>query len=97
MAHHTDYGFKLSDGVKGLNRALSDAEIHILSITTTDCGADFKVVIDGTTGHIVLEYSKTKNHPLAKLGVISVLDITVTDNLPGIKPILTMAFLRGGG
>lgn len=97
MPHHTYYGFKLSDGVKGLKRALSDASIHILSINKTNCGAEFKVVIDGTPGHIVLEYSKTKNHPLAKLGVMSVLDITVTDNLPGIKPVLTMAFLRGGG
>ena len=96
MAHHTYYGFKLNDGVKGLKRALSDAAIHILSITISDCGADFEVIIDGLPGHIILEYSKTKNHPLAKLGVISVLDITVTDNLPGIKPVLTMAFLRGG-
>ena len=97
MAHHTYYGFKLNDGVKGLKRALSDAAIHILSVTNTDYGADFKVIIDGTPGHITLEFSKTKIHPLAKLGVISVLDITVTENLPGIKHVLTMAFLRGGG
>ena len=97
MARHTYYGFKLNDGVKGLKRALSDAAFHILSITNTDCNAVFEVIKDGTRGHIKLEYSKTINHPLAKLGPISVLDVTVTDNLPDIKPVLTMAFLRGGG
>ena len=97
MPHHTYYGFKLNDGVTGLKRALSDAAVRILSVTNTDFKADFEVIINETRGHIKLEYSKTKDHPLAKLGAISVLDVTVTENLPAIKPVLTMAFLRGGG
>ena len=97
MGQHTYYGFKLRDGISGLKRALTDASISILSISHTDKDAIFEVEIEDLHGYINMTYDTTKNHPLAKLGPISVLVVTVTDNLPDIKPVLTLAFLRGGG
>jgi hypothetical protein len=97
VAQHTYYGFKLQDGIKGLTRALSDASIDMKLTIINVNEVIFEIEINGRKGNISLTYTTTTNHPLARLGPISVLDMTVSDNLPDIKHIFTLAFLRGGG
>lgn len=97
LSRHTYYGFKLDDGIAGLKRALTDAHVHIHQLQFADDKAEFKISVDNIDGDIKLEYSQTDNHPLARLGSISVIEVHVSENLPDIKSILTLAFLRGGG
>lgn len=97
MSHHTYYGFKLEDAVRGLKRALRDERIPVVSICEDENKVVFAVEISSEIGKISLAYHTTKTHPLARLGDIPVIDVIVDDHLPNIKPVLTMAFLRGGG
>ncbi len=113
MARHTYYGFKLEDAVRGLKRALRDEDIVVLCVRSDGDRVTFKIEIPvekssgisfdesseiaSETGEIGLAYHTTKTHPLARLGEISAIEVTVDDHLPNVKPVLTMAFLRGGG
>ena len=99
MSHHTYYGFKLEDAVRGLKRALRDEQIPVVSVTVSDDENKvvFKIQISSETGEISLAAHTTDAHPLARLGDISAIDVTVDEHLPDVKPVLTMAFLRGGG
>ena len=97
MSHHTYYGFKLEDAVRGLKRALRDERIPVVSIYEDENRVVFTVEISSETGEISLAFHTTKIHPLARLGDIPAIEVVVDDHLPDIKPVLTMAFLRGGG
>ncbi len=97
MSRHTYYGFKLEDAVRGLKRALRDEQIPVVSVREDENEVVFAVRIASETGEISLAYHTTTAHPLARLGDIPAIDVTVDDHLPDVKPVLTMAFLRGGG
>ena len=57
----------------------------------------FAIDIASESGEISLAYHTTTTHPLARLGDIPAIEVTVDDHLPDVKSVLTMAFLRGGG
>lgn len=97
MSQHTYYGFKLEDAVRGLKRALRDENIPVVSVREADGHVVFAIDVASETGEISLTCHTTANHPLARLGDIPAIEVTVDDHLPDIKPVLTMAFLRGGG
>ena len=97
MSQHTYYGFKLDDAVRGLKRALRDERIPVVSVHEHESKVVFAVQIASEIGEICLAYHTTTTHPLARLGDISAIEVTVDDHLPDVKPVLTMAFLRGGG
>lgn len=97
MSCHTYFGFKLEDAVRGLKRALRDENIPVVSVREADDQVVFAIDVASETGEISLAYHTTKSHPLARLGDIPAIDVTVDDHLPDVKPVLTMAFLRGGG
>ena len=97
MSHHTYYGFKLEDAVRGLHRALRDECIAVVSVCEDEDKAVFAVEVASVKGEIRLAYHTTTTHPLARLGDIPAIDVTVDEHLPDVKPVLTMAFLRGGG
>ena len=97
MPCHTYFGFKLEDAVRGLKRALRDEHIPVVSVRETDDQVVFAIDFASETGEISLAYGTTKSHPLARLGDIPAIEVTVDDHLPDVKPVLTMAFLRGGG
>lgn len=97
MSQHTYYGFKLEDAVRGLKRALRDERIPVVSVREDESKVVFAVQIASETGEISLSPGTTKTHPLARLGEIPAIEVAVDDHLPDVKPVLTMAFLRGGG
>ena len=97
MSKHTYYGFKLEDAVRGMKRALRDERIPVVSVSEDENKVVFAVEISSETGEISLAFHTTKTHPLARLGDIPAIEVTVDDHLPDVKPVLTMAFLRGGG
>ncbi len=97
MSQHTYYGFKLEDAVRGLKRALRDERIPVVSVREDESKVVFAVQIASETGEISLAYHTTATHPLARLGDIPAIEVTVDEHLPDVKPVLTMAFLRGGG
>ncbi|MCY3772445.1 MAG: hypothetical protein OXG98_10560 [Gemmatimonadetes bacterium] len=97
MSCHTFFGFKLKDAVRGLKRALRDENIPVVSVREADDRVVFAIDVASETGEIILAYHTTKSHPLARLGDIPAIEVTVDDHLPDVKPVLTMAFLRGGG
>lgn len=87
----------MEDAVRGLKRALRDEQIPVVSVNESENKVVFSVRISSETGEISLAYHTTKTHPLARLGEIPAIEVTVDDHLPDVKPVLTMAFLRGGG
>ena len=97
MPQHTYYGFTLEDAVRGLKRALRDGEIPVVAVLEGENRAVFTVEISTEIGEIRLSSCTTNTHPLARLGEISAIEVAVDDHLPDVKPVLTMAFLRGGG
>lgn len=97
MSHHTFYGFKLEDAVRGLKRALRDEQIPVESVSEDENKVIFAVRISSETGKISLASHTTNDHPLARLGDIPAIEVAVDDHLPDVKSVLTMAFLRGGG
>ena len=97
MSKHTYYGFKLEDAVRGMKRALRDEQIPVVSLSEDEDKVVFAVRISSETGEISLSYGTANSHPLARLGEIPAIEVTVDDHLPDVKPVLTMAFLRGGG
>ena len=97
MSRHTYYGFRLEDAVRGLKRALQDEEIPVVSVCEEENRVVFTIRMSSETGEISLAYRTTTAHPLARLGDIPAIEVVVDDHLPGMKPVLTMAFLRGGG
>ena len=97
MTNYTYYGFRLKDAFQGLKLALQDETIPILSSYQNTKEAGFTIQISSDIGDIILNYCTTTEHPLGKLGKISVINVSVDDNLPNIKTVLTLAFLRGGG
>lgn len=97
MSQHTYYGFKLEDAVRGLKRALRDERIPVVSIREDESKVVFAVQIASETREIILSACTTKTHPLARLGEIPAIEVAVDEHLPDVKPVLTMAFLRGGG
>jgi hypothetical protein len=94
---HTYFGFRLEDAVRGLKRALRDEQIPVVSVSEGENKVVFSVRISSETGEISLAAHSTDSHPLARLGDIPAIEVTVDDHLPDVKPVLTMAFLRGGG
>ncbi len=97
MSCHTYYGFKLEDAVRGLKRALRDENIPVVSVREVCDRVVFAIDIASESGEISLAYHTTTTHPLARLGDIPAIEVTVDDHLPDVKSLLTMAFLRGGG
>ena len=97
MSCHTYFGFKMEDAVRGLKRALRDEQIPVVSVNESENKVVFSVRISSETGEISLTAHSTDSHPLARLGDIPAIEVTVDDHLPDVKPVLTMAFLRGGG
>lgn len=97
MSCHTYYGFKLEDAVRGLKRALRDENIPVVSVREVNEKVVFAVDFASQSGEISLSSHITDSHPLARLGDIPAIEVTVDDHLPDVKPVLTMAFLRGGG
>lgn len=97
MSCHTYFGFRLEDAVRGLKRALRDENIPVMSVREVEDKIVFAIDVDSEPGEISLAYHTTKAHPLARLGDIPAIEVTVDDHLPDVKPVLTMAFLRGGG
>lgn len=97
MPRHTYYGFTLEDAVRGLKRALRDERIPVVSVREDENRTVFAVEISTEIGEISLTSGTTKTHPLARLGEIPAIEVSVDDHLPDVKPVLTMAFLRGGG
>ena len=87
----------MEDAVRGLKRALHDENIPVVSVREADDQVVFAIEVASETGEISLAYRTTKSHPLARLGDIPAIEVTVDDHLPDVKPVLTMAFLRGGG
>ena len=69
----------------------------MVSVREADDRVVFAIDVASETGEIILAYHTTKSHPLARLGEIPAIEVTVDDHLPDVKPVLTMAFLRGGG
>ena len=99
VSKHTYYGFKLEDAVRGLKRALRDRDIPIVSICERNNEIVLTIDLASESGDIIMVYHKTtETHPLSKLGDIPMIDVVVDDKFTtDLRPILTMAFLRGGG
>lgn len=76
---------------------MRDERIPVVSVSEEENKVVFAVEVSAKLGEISLSYGTTDSHPLARLGDIPAIEVTVDDHLPGVKPVLTMAFLRGGG
>ncbi len=76
---------------------MRDEHIPVVSVCKDENRVVFEVEISSQSGEISLTYHTTKTHPLARLGDIPAIEVTVDDHLPNVKSVLTMAFLRGGG
>lgn len=98
-ATRTFYLFKLEDGIQGLKRALSDANIALLGINEVPGTAWLDVSYSGHECQIHLSESITKNHPLARLGTVFSVVVTYPIDEPWglLDGVLTLGFLRGGG
>lgn len=99
MSKHTYYGFKLEDAARGLKRALRDQGIPVVSVSDGPNRMIFSINLGTEVGDISMIYHRTAElHPLSRIGDIPMIDVVVDDQVSkDIKPILTMAFLRGGG
>lgn len=99
MALYTYYTFTLKDGVAGLQRAFMDADVVIQHVQVNEPHAAFQIEIDGKPGEIHLEETVASDHPLARLGRVSAVQVTIPDGdgWKILESILTLAFLRGGG
>lgn len=91
------YTIELQAGVDGLIRALTEGRIGVRSLSITDQRATIEIDMDGHSGLITLEESIAPSHPLARLGRITALQITIPQGWPVLEPILKRAFLRTGG
>jgi hypothetical protein len=91
------YTFTLRDGLNGLKRALKDAGIPIRQMRVAPDGATLTVALKENVYTVHLKQTHTRDHPLGRLGPVSVVQVTVPDDWEGVETLLALAFLRGGG
>jgi hypothetical protein len=97
VAVHTYYTFTMDDAIQGLERALRDAGVEVTQTIRKPEEALVDVRRAGVNGSFRLVEGRTKEHPLARLGPISYIAVTPPEHWNDMEPILTLAFLRGGG
>ncbi|MBT5875071.1 MAG: hypothetical protein HOH43_16755 [Candidatus Latescibacteria bacterium] len=91
--------FKLEDGLQGLKRALSDANVELLGLIKETGSASLEVSYSGQVSQIHLMESTTTDHPLALFGAVFSVIVTYPVDEPWgmLDDVLTLGFLRGGG
>ena len=99
MASRTFHLFTLNDGIDGMKRALAAKNITMLCVKKEQAKASFTIHWNNKKTTIILEECVSQDHPLANLGHVYSVVVTIPDDVlcDTLDLVLTMAFLRGGG